>query len=332
MSLSFLGKKSFHPSNPKNVAKLFEAEQKLAHEAKRSEELKHEAEQEAARQHARKLLGGAAGKDDPNPAMAFMYQKPPGMAEAQNRADRKKREDVEKTKAEIDAERFPQLKHAPREGKYTEDIEVTHKPFGERLRKVQCRRCQQWGHSLGDRECPLRDQVDEKVEEAKAREDPLGRAAGAEASGAALRWAPKNAPDVGMHGGASATDDNQQFLPMADEEEMAMAAAAAGGQGGANMEDLDPAVLALLSDKQRKKLLKMYQKELAHIEGGRGGDGDGGDGGAGHKRKKHHKESDREKKESKREHKHTSKKHKHKHTSKRDDNSGSGSNSEDDRG
>jgi hypothetical protein len=67
-------------------------------------------------------------------------------------------------------ERFPILKNAPREGEYTNNIDVQHKPFALHLRKVQCKRCLQWGHSLGDRECPLRDTTDPKDEQQKARE------------------------------------------------------------------------------------------------------------------------------------------------------------------
>ena len=50
-----------------------------------------------------------------------------------------------------------------------------------------------------------------------------------------------------MHGGAQRSDENQQFL-MADED---VAAALAGGSGGNDVElsDLDPAVLAMLSEK-----------------------------------------------------------------------------------
>ena len=318
MSLSFLGQKSFHPSNPKTLAKLFAAEQKLAHEAKRAEELKHEAEQEEARKQARALLGGAAAKDTSDSAISFMYQKPPGMAEAQSRQERKQRDEAEKTKAERDVERFPVLKNAPRSGDYTNDMEVTHKPFGMHLRKVQCKRCQQWGHAIGDRECPLRDTPDAKDDAQKGREDPLGRAAGTEASGVALRWAPKTAPDGGVLGaGVSASDENQQFLPMVDDEEMAMAAAAAAASGehsGVAMEELDPAVLSLLTEKQRRKLLKMYQRELRQVEGESGADADG----ESHKRKRHHKDKHHREKHHHRDKHHKDKRHKdkgkHKHS------------------
>ena len=37
MSLSFLGKKSFHPSNPRNLKKLFQAEEAKAGEERKAE-------------------------------------------------------------------------------------------------------------------------------------------------------------------------------------------------------------------------------------------------------------------------------------------------------
>lgn len=336
MSLSFLGKKSFHPSNPKNVAKLFAAEQKLEHEAKRAEELKHEAEQEEARRQARALLGKGAEPESVPSAISFMYQKPPGMAEAQSRHERKERDDAQKTKAELDAERFPILKNAPREGEYTNNIDVQHKPFALHLRKVQCKRCLQWGHSLGDRECPLRDTPDPKDEQQKAREDPISRAAGTEASGGALRWAPKAAPDAGLVGGASTSDHNQQFVAMVDEgmEATVGGSDALMGAAGAGMEELDPAVLAMLTEKQRRKLLKMYQRELSQLEGG-AHDSAVDEVGDTRKRKKHHHQKEAKHHKDKRhkdtgKHSDKSKKRSHGKHSKRDedesgdDSSGSG--------
>lgn len=261
-------------------------------------------------------MSGAAAADEPPAAMDFMYQKPPGLVEAQNR---KRKQDEEKTRAERDAERFPILENAPRQGKYTEDLEVTHKPFAVELRKTKCKRCGEWGHSLGDRECRLRNVPTAADDERKTAEDPLARAVGAEASGAALRWEAKAAMEERVHGGANASDANQQFVPLVDEEEMmAMAAATNAAGGAARMEDLDPSVLALLSEKQRRKLLKMYQKELR-----RGEEAAESPGEPKHKKHKHKEKSKREK--------HRSKKHKHKHSSsRRNDRSSSGSDSDSD--
>ena len=53
--------------------------------------------------------------------MGFMYQLPPGLAEAR---DKQAKADQDKVKGERDAERFPLLKNAPREGNYTMDMNV----------------------------------------------------------------------------------------------------------------------------------------------------------------------------------------------------------------
>ena len=42
MSLSFLGKKSFHPSNPKNLQKLYAAEEKKKADEKKKAELEEQ--------------------------------------------------------------------------------------------------------------------------------------------------------------------------------------------------------------------------------------------------------------------------------------------------
>ena len=84
MSLSFLGKKSFHPSNPQNLKKLFQAEEQQANEAKRAEELKREHEAEELKRQNRSLLATGAPAEAPS-STAFMYQLPPGLKEAQQR-------------------------------------------------------------------------------------------------------------------------------------------------------------------------------------------------------------------------------------------------------
>ena len=305
MSLSFLGKKSFHPSNPRNLKKLFQAEERQANEEKRAEELKREHEAEETRRQSRSMLEKGAPAEAP-PSTSFMYQLPPGLREAQEKqksqaaaAAAQRREaaadaaaaaaaaaapaqgDAEappQTRADRDAERFAILKHAPRAGSYTTDIAVHHRPFGVSLRQVKCSRCGEWGHAAGDRECKLRHEVTEADNARKTQDDPIARAsAGAEASGTTLRWAPKAAPEAGMHGGGAQSDENQQFVLGMDEEEAAALAASGGGGPVATLADLDPTVLSMLDEKQQRQLLKMYQKEQR-----RGEDGDGE-----RKRKKH---------------------------------------------
>lgn len=52
--------------------------------------------------------------------------------------------------------RFPQLKYAPMaKGMSSTNVNVSFKPLGAQLRNVRCLACGQWGHSRGDRECPM---------------------------------------------------------------------------------------------------------------------------------------------------------------------------------
>lgn len=316
MSLSFLGKKSFDPNNKKNVVKLFQAEERKKAEDKKKEEYRREYEAEQTRRHARSLLPGGGDPAGVDSSMSFMYQKPPGLAEAENRKQRKVREDAEKTHAEKDAERFAILENAPRHA-YTNNMEVTHKPFAVELRRVKCKRCGEWGHSLGDRECPLRNVADPRDEERKAQDDPLARAAGVEASGAALRWAPKAATAEGMHGGGNASDANQQFV--VDDDDVLVAkdgsvmTGATSVAGAVGLADLDPAVLSMLDEKQQRRLLRMYRKELEHgrarTEGADGAD-DERRASSDRKRKHRHKE-----KKERSKHKHKKKKTKSTHHS-----------------
>ena len=316
MSLNFLGKKSFHPANPQNVRKLVMAEEKKKAEEKKAAELKREYEEQEARRHARSLLGGGSSSSGGAISTSFMYQAPPGLREAEERRQKDLKqqqqqqqqqtaqqaqhsEHPQQTRADRDAERFPILKHAPREGAYTNDLEVHHKPFGVALRNVKCSRCGEWGHQTGDRECPMRHATTKVDEAAKVRDDPLQKAS-SEGGAAAdvLRWVPKRAPEVGLHGGASADDANQQFVPMLDDtEQQAVAATAASAEAAmrhgasrevAGMDDLDPAVLSMLTEKQQRRLLKMYQKELAAEADGGPSERSSSDGHRPEKRRRHH--------------------------------------------
>lgn len=76
-------------------------------------------------------------------------------------------------------DRYPILKNAPVDGKYNKDPNATvsidihaHKPFNEVLRNVQCLKCHQWGHKIGDRECKLKDITSESERKRQIQQDP----------------------------------------------------------------------------------------------------------------------------------------------------------------
>ena len=72
-------------------------------------------------------------------------------------------------------ERFEWLKGAPTaQGRHTSaDAVVSIKPFGRELRNTKCARCRQWGHQIGDRECPMTGQLTEAGARQREREDPM---------------------------------------------------------------------------------------------------------------------------------------------------------------
>jgi CBF1 interacting corepressor len=69
-------------------------------------------------------------------------------------------------------ERFDILKNAPVESYAKSMKNISFQPVGKVIRNVQCLRCKQWGHEIGDRECPNRDLL--PSEQAKhLLEDPM---------------------------------------------------------------------------------------------------------------------------------------------------------------
>jgi hypothetical protein len=69
-------------------------------------------------------------------------------------------------------ERFEVLKNAPVESYAKSMKNISFQPLGKVIRNVQCLRCKQWGHEVGDRECPNREML--PSERAKhLSEDPM---------------------------------------------------------------------------------------------------------------------------------------------------------------
>ncbi|CAI5743142.1 unnamed protein product [Hyaloperonospora brassicae] len=96
----------------------------------------------------------AVEEDD---AVREFRRKAAGRTESQRKLERyvgRRAQETLTIKDQVD--RFPVLKGAPVEGKYTETIRVQFNPLGLRLRNVRCLRCSEWGHQSGDRECKLR--------------------------------------------------------------------------------------------------------------------------------------------------------------------------------
>uniref|UniRef100_A0A7S0NU80 CBF1-interacting co-repressor CIR N-terminal domain-containing protein n=1 Tax=Calcidiscus leptoporus TaxID=127549 RepID=A0A7S0NU80_9EUKA len=298
-AMSFLNNKSFHPGNIQNRFKLYEAEEKKKVEDRRKEELRREFEQEAQRRQTKSYLTG--GDAAANGGLGFMYQRPAGYIDAAEKQQRASTQ--EKTPAERDVERFGTLlADAPRQGAYTSGLEVTHKPFAVELRKVRCNRCDAWGHQAGDRECPLRNELNPADDARKAQLDPVASLVGSQSSGEPLRWELKGLADTAVRGAGSKGDANQQFVLANDE------LTSAAQTSTVAMADIDPEVLAALNSKQQKKLLKMYQRELRALNT------EGEEEGSKRKRKTEKKAKKRQRKEEKREKAAKSKHKKNAHT------------------
>lgn len=192
MSLQFLGQKSWHPASKANQKRVWVAEQQAKEreecERQKAKEVRKAAELQEAQQAAAAAGDVAAARRINSAQVSFLYAVPPGLSEAKEKLEKKRqreedeavrefrrkaerRGDAQRSKLERyvgrraeetltikdQVERFPMLKDAPVEGKYTETISVNFNPMGLRLRNVRCIRCGEWGHQSGDRECKLRD-------------------------------------------------------------------------------------------------------------------------------------------------------------------------------
>ncbi|OWZ13465.1 hypothetical protein PHMEG_00013208 [Phytophthora megakarya] len=158
----FLGQKSWHPASKANQKRVWIAEQQAkereAREKEKAKEVRKAAEHLQAQQ-------AAAAAGDVAAARRFLFAPPPGLPEAKEAVEQTQHEEDEavrefRRKAERrgeqrkleryvgrraeetltikdQVERFPVLKNAPVEGKYTETIKVNFNPVGLRLRNVR---------------------------------------------------------------------------------------------------------------------------------------------------------------------------------------------------
>ncbi|EEY65152.1 uncharacterized protein PITG_16347 [Phytophthora infestans T30-4] len=275
MSLQFLGQKSWHPANKANQKRIWVAEQQAKareeRERQKAKEVRKAAEALQAQQAAAASGDVVAARHVASAQVNFLYAAPPGLPEAKEAVDRKqqteddeavrefrrraeRRGDSQRSKLERyvgrraeetltikdQVERFPILKDAPVEGKYTETIKVNFNPLGLRLRNVRCIRCGEWGHQSGDRECKLRDQNPNDATRQKW-EDPVTEIN-------KLKLAKQN---LVLRRGAlplemqEATSQEFEILQSDDED----------------VEAAEDAILATLSMRQKKKLLKKLKKQ-----------------------------------------------------------------------
>ncbi|ETP37815.1 hypothetical protein F442_14402 [Phytophthora nicotianae P10297] len=275
MSLQFLGQKSWHPASKANQKRIWVAEQQAKEreerEQQRAKEVRKAAEALQAQQAAAASGDVAAARRVASAQVNFLYAAPPGLPETTKAEDQKqqkeedeavrefrrraeRRGDSQRSKLERyvgrraeetltikdQVERFPILKDAPVEGKYTETIKVNFNPLGLRLRNVRCIRCGEWGHQSGDRECKLRDQNPNDATRQRW-EDPVTEINKLKSAKQDLVFR-RGALPLEMQ---ETTAQGFEILQSDDED----------------VEAAEDAFLATLSTKQKKKLMKKLKKQ-----------------------------------------------------------------------
>ncbi|KYR01194.1 hypothetical protein DLAC_02311 [Tieghemostelium lacteum] len=176
MSLKFLNKKQFHPTNKHNQKKKFIAEENDKARIKRELERAKEQQEELEFIKNKELLTGSKTEAD-KLKVGFLYAPPPGYIPENQPQPQESLIDNDnnnhKSKDKLtDVEKFPFLAGAPVAGDYRDQVKLVHKPFGIQLRDVKCARCGNFGHCSGERECPL-NQINPLDSKRLQHEDPL---------------------------------------------------------------------------------------------------------------------------------------------------------------
>ncbi|KAG7391530.1 putative electron transfer flavoprotein subunit [Phytophthora pseudosyringae] len=330
MSLQFLGQKSWHPASKANQKRVWVAEQQAKQREQRERDKAKEVRKALGVQQAQQAAAAsgdvAAARRVASQQVNFLYAAPPGLPEANEAAGKRqqphteedeavrefrrkaaRRGDAQHSKLERyvgrraeetltitdQVQRFPVLKDAPVEGKYTETIRVNFKPMGLRLRNVRCIRCGEWGHQSGDRECKLRDQNPNDATRQRW-EDPVTEINKLKSAKQELVLRRKALP-LEMQEGASG--EEYQILQSDDDD----------------VEAAEDAFLATLSTKQKKKLIKKL-KQQSRDDDSTSSDSDSVYGASPHRHRS--KKKKRRKKSSKHTHK---RKHKHRSRDPSDD-------------
>eukprot|EP01134_Creolimax_fragrantissima_P000430 CFRG0430T1 len=274
MSISkFMNLKSFHPGNFHNQKAVWIAEQKAEDSKKKQKQLDEELVRERAEHNLQRM---AISSGDRNRLeLGFMYREPPGLQQAQEkilimskahinrakqeeerldpRAKRKKEKEMSLT------DKFGFLQNAPRTGDYASEIKPSRnidRPFGIEVRNVKCIRCGTWGHQNTDRDCPNYNSKsnvmrDDAVElERPAFADPLDLMHDMKDGGLAMKQSV-----LGRQNNVQA--ENQQMVFSDD-----------GGDSDNQMEAYTMEILANLSPRSKRKVLRKLKKMNSGSEGG----------------------------------------------------------------